>query len=225
MIVRIAVRCRQLTCFRGPIGFCTTKVSSYPRHFDKWGRESGVYESYVAMYKTGMGPLLKSLVKEKKLPSPDFDRLLLIPAAAEKLASWCEESPKLDARVRARFGDDWQQKYGEKRSKLASAFTHESKLRIAQPRQKLNFKQAQSPPLIGMFGMAPKLASASVRERAASEFAEWGATFYDRREANETKLAIGVEFDNTMFHGAFTSGRFRVPMQDGYVREVLGGLG
>ncbi len=73
--------------------FLYDKVSSYPRHFDKWGRESGVYESYVAMYKTGMGPLLESLVKEKKLPSPDFDRLLLIPAAAEKLASWCEESP------------------------------------------------------------------------------------------------------------------------------------
>ena len=79
--------------------FLYEKVSSYPRHFDKWGRESGVYESYVAMYKTGMGALLESLVKEKKLPSPDFDRLLLIPAAAEKLASWCEESPKLDTRV------------------------------------------------------------------------------------------------------------------------------
>ncbi len=120
--------------------------------------------------------------------------------------------------MRARFGDDWQQKYGEKRSKLASALKTEPGIRVA--RLPIGFKAADiantptcSP--IGMSELAPKLASASVRERAASEFAEWGAVFYDRREVNETKLAIGVEFDGTMFHGAFTSGRFRVPMQDG----------
>lgn len=188
------------------------KAANYPAHFDRWGRTSGVWEMVNGLYSDPRTAAVRSGLHNRKLACGDLSWVLSRPAMAQKLASWCQKSPRLKARVEQTLGADWQQRLSVKQARTPLLLRSPSKL-------SLSGRQAFGPGVSIYTGLPSsnlKTASDVVADKL-----EFGHFVYDTRPAAMTKMAMRIQQDDSGWAPPTATGLYSVAMVSGQPQTCL----
>lgn len=189
------------------------KTSSYPAHFDRWGRESGTWEVVNGLYDDPKTKQVFSGLKQAgKVECPQLRSLLRgSKRARAKLASWCQQSPALRVRVERHLGKNW---FEQSLPKLAVA-----PLITPARTSILRSKIAAAPPSVSIYTGDPKANTKSAAY--TDEKMEFGHFVLDTRPSTMTKQAIKIKEETAGWLPPAESGIYSVAMKDGTMKECM----
>lgn len=195
------------------------KVSS----LSEWGQAAGVRDSFNMIYGGPTPLILTKLANKQPLGSrAKLVELLQLPGVAEKLSSWCDQSPKLAQQAQQRLGD-WKSTVLANRYAAATSFVGEKQamLSAASCRFPGFLPAAADVPYLACSQKVAAFATEASRAVQAAEIARYGMTFTDRRPAGHTKYAMDVQEAGVEFGCPQATTWTKVPCWSGSSRKVI----